>query len=254
MDRAPARSATPPDTAPPDTAPPGTAPPDTEGPSTRAAAGTGSAAGGRVADLAGLLSSRSIDGTAMVHRPTVALVDELSGALLALTDGWAIRRVGACHRRACRTGRRPCDHLLDAEGLGSPEATDGYVPSAGLDGFVRARDRRCRFPGCRTQAARCDLDHAVPWPGGPTAAANLTSLCRHHHRLRHQAPGWTMRRLPDGGLAWTLPGGRQLTTYPMPYGTEGLAPLGGPVGAGTGGTDDHRPPPEPGTDDDPPPF
>jgi hypothetical protein len=85
---------------------------------------------------------------------------------------------------------------------------------------VRARDRRCRFPGCRTRADRCDLDHNTPWPAGATGCDNLCCLCRHHHRLSHQAPGWTMRRLPDGGLAWTTPGGQPITTRPPRYGTD----------------------------------
>jgi hypothetical protein len=85
---------------------------------------------------------------------------------------------------------------------------------------VRARDRRCRFPGCRAAALRCDLDHNTPWPAGATSETNLCCLCRHHHRLSHQAPGWSMHRLPDGGLQWTTPGGHILTTHPPRYGTD----------------------------------
>ncbi len=50
-----------------------------------------------------------------------------------------------------------------------------YRPSAALDRAVRARDVTCRFPGCRRSAdsAGTDLDHAIPWPEGPTSAANL---------------------------------------------------------------------------------
>jgi len=148
------------------------------------------------------------------------VVEQISGQLLALTTGAEIRRTAVCGRPACRTGEQPCTHPPSGAGLGPPSPTPGYTPSAQLQRFVRARDRRCRFPGCRAAATRCDLDHNRPWPAGATSAGNLCCLCRHHHRLSHQAPGWTMHRLNDGGLRWTLPGGRQITTHPPRYGTD----------------------------------
>ena len=88
-----------------------------------------------------------------------------------------------------------------------------YTPSAALADLVRARDRTCRFPGCRQPARRCDLDHVVRWPEGPTDAANLAALCRHHHRLKHQTQ-WTVRAGPGGELAWTTPTGHRYLTSP----------------------------------------
>jgi hypothetical protein len=55
-----------------------------------------------------------------------------------------------------------------------------YVPSAGLARFVRCRDLTCRFPGCDEPADVCDLDHTIPYPVGPTQAANIKCLCRKH--------------------------------------------------------------------------
>ena len=46
-------------------------------------------------------------------------------------------------------------------------------PSARLERHVIDRDQHCRFPGCTAQPARCDVDHTVPWPLGPTHEANL---------------------------------------------------------------------------------
>lgn len=82
-----------------------------------------------------------------------------------------------------------------------------YAPPAALADFVRARDRSCRFPGCRVPAARCDLDHVRPFDaGGTTCAANLVALCRRHHRLKTFA-GWTLALAADAGVSWTSPVG-----------------------------------------------
>jgi hypothetical protein len=93
-----------------------------------------------------------------------------------------------------------------------------YRPSAALDRAVRARDVTCRFPGCRRSAdsAGTDLDHTIPWPEGPTAAANLAVLCRRHHRLKHTA-GWTVTLEPTGVMTWATPTGRTHTTHPWQY-------------------------------------
>ena len=95
-------------------------------------------------------------------------------------------------------------HLLDFGPL-------VHAPPPKLDRFVRARDQRCVFPGCNRSAARADLDHRVPFradgSGGPTAAANLSALCRHHHRLKTHT-GWSYVAETDGTLTWTSPNGR----------------------------------------------
>jgi hypothetical protein len=153
--------------------------------------------------LSRLLETRRLIDTALAERPRIAVVDQLSGTLLALTDTTGLRA-------AVRSGR----------GLGPPGGTDAYRPTDPLQRFVKLRDRRCRFPGCRTRARCCDLDHQVPHPSGSTAHDNLACLCEHHHRLSHQAPGWRLRRDADGGLAWTLPGGRTITTYPPAVGSD----------------------------------
>lgn len=59
-----------------------------------------------------------------------------------------------------------------------------YVPSAKLAELVRCRDLTCRFPGCDVPSFRCDLDHTIAYPVGPTQASNLKALCRKHHLLK----------------------------------------------------------------------
>ena len=179
----------------------------------------GGSDGGR-ARLGELLGLRTLAGTALTHLPAIAIVEEISGQLLALTDATQIRHTATCGRPRCRTGKRPCDHPPAGRRPRPTTGHPGYSPSVPLARFVRARDRRCRFPGCRAAAIRCDLDHNTPWPAGATSADNLCCLCRHHHRLSHQAPGWTMTRLPDGGLQWTTPGGDSITTHPPRYGSD----------------------------------
>lgn len=95
-------------------------------------------------------------------------------------------------------------------------ATDAYQPGARLAALVRARDGRCRFPGCQVSARFCDLDHVLAWPLGPTSAANLACLCRRHHRVK-QRPGWSVRTSADGAFHWTDPTGAVRTTHPLDH-------------------------------------
>ena len=96
----------------------------------------------------------------------------------------------------------------------APVRADRYRPSSGLATRVRARDRRCRFPGCAVAAVFCDLDHVRPWPAGATGMGNLVCLCRRHHRIK-QRPGWRVALAADGTVAWTDPTGRERSTAPI---------------------------------------
>ncbi len=92
-----------------------------------------------------------------------------------------------------------------------------YRPSAELAEFVRMRDLFCRFPGCPVPADRCDLDHARPWPWGPTHASNVNCKCRPHHLMKTfwtGLGGWADEQLPDGTVVWTSPSGTTYTTQP----------------------------------------
>jgi Domain of unknown function (DUF222)/HNH endonuclease len=83
-----------------------------------------------------------------------------------------------------------------------------YEPPQGLIDFLIARDRTCRFPGCRRSAALSDLDHAQSWEdGGTTSLDNLGALCRRHHQLKTHG-GWKIESRADGSCAWTSPLGK----------------------------------------------
>jgi hypothetical protein len=160
-------------------------------------------------DLTGAQRRRLVDllddtaGGGLLKRPRIALTEAVTGALLALTDLPELRRI---------------DDLSDRPGLGPPGPTAGYRPGAKLDRFVRARDRRCRQPGCRRPVPRGgELDHNRPYPLGPTSAGNLNGFCTSHHRGKHQAPGWSYDLDNDGTLVVTTPSGLVTTTEPPPY-------------------------------------
>ncbi|MBB3085883.1 HNH endonuclease [Geodermatophilus sabuli] len=152
-------------------------------------------------------------------RAAETLTDALTGALRALTDLPGLRAAAHCGAPTCRRRPLTCPHdLIGRPGLSAPGPTDGHRPGAALDRFVRARDRRCRFPGCRRRIPRGgELDHSRPWPAGPTSATDLTGYCTTDHRGRHQAPGWRHTLAPDGTLTATTPTGLTATTTPPPY-------------------------------------
>ncbi|BDX32012.1 hypothetical protein TUM20985_25590 [Mycobacterium antarcticum] len=107
-----------------------------------------------------------------------------------------------------------------------------YAPSKKLADFVRCRDLTCRFPGCHVPATNCDVDHTIPWPQGPTQAANLKAVCRRHHLLKTFWPGWRDRQYPDGRVEWTDPDGQSHVTTPgsrllFPELSEPTAPVTG---------------------------
>ena len=140
---------------------------------------------------------------------------------LLVRRGWLRDHLSTQPQRPKRTARQapprfvPCDPLTGAR-LDPADhlATDAYRPGAELAALVRARDGRCRFPGCSVAARFCDLDHVRPWPLGRTTATNLLTLCRRHHRIK-QRPGWRLRLAPDGSATWTDPTGLARTTAPL---------------------------------------
>jgi hypothetical protein len=85
-------------------------------------------------------------------------------------------------------------------------------PTVGQRRTVEALDPTCIFPGCRMPATDSDLDHTRQWAnGGPTTIENLAPLCRHDHRIKHEA-GWSYERTECGGANWITRLGHSYTT------------------------------------------
>ena len=109
--------------------------------------------------------------------------------------------------------------FLDEHGMVT--ATDNYQPPEAMRRYLRARDRTCRFPGCRQPARRCQVDHNHDYAlGGPTDISNLSCFCATHHALKHPNPDprsrWTDRQAPGGVIVWTTPSGIDFTDTPPP--------------------------------------
>ena len=111
-------------------------------------------------------------------------------------------------------------------GVGRPVSTPRHDPPVRLAALVAAAETTCVFPGCQTPVKRCDLDHRVPYPEGPTCSCNIQPLCRTHHRLK--TAGLVSVRLlqpgedpaaPPGTLEWTTRAGlryRRTPSLPVP--------------------------------------
>jgi hypothetical protein len=92
-----------------------------------------------------------------------------------------------------------------------------YTPPQELVDYLLARDRICRFPGCRRTGQSSDIDHAQSWEtGGETNPANLGMLCRRHHRMKTHG-GWSLESNPDGSCTWKSPVGKQFFVPARPY-------------------------------------
>ncbi|MCU1603497.1 MAG: protein of uncharacterized function, partial [Frankiales bacterium] len=82
-----------------------------------------------------------------------------------------------------------------------PDQSNGYLFRGRLRRWIQARDITCTFPGCERIAQRCEIDHVVAYPSGPTSHGNAACECVHHHQAKH-ATIPAIRRT-DGSMHWT---------------------------------------------------
>ncbi|MQA72815.1 MAG: DUF222 domain-containing protein [Solirubrobacterales bacterium] len=98
-----------------------------------------------------------------------------------------------------------------------------------------ARDGRCQFPGCERWRF-VDAHHIRHWAhGGETGLSNLVLLCRHHHRLVHEA-GFSLALDADGRRRFARPDGSSIPVSPLPPPVDRaeLPPARAPTLTGTG--------------------
>ena len=88
----------------------------------------------------------------------------------------------------------------------------GYRPTAKTLEFIRWRNLTCRWPGCDRPVERCDIDHTVPHPGGPTHPSNNKPYCRtqdwvntlnSHCKSYHDLPAGRSVQLSHRGLSYS---------------------------------------------------
>jgi Domain of unknown function (DUF222) len=92
-----------------------------------------------------------------------------------------------------------------------------YQPPADLRDHVITRDRTCILPVCSQPAHRCQLDHTVRYPDGPTAVTNLGPPCGPHHDLKTRLH-WKLDQPEPGRFVWTTPAGKTYLREPEAIG------------------------------------
>ncbi len=167
----------------------------------------------------------------LLDRLAAALAD---GKALVAADRAAGPRALARRQRAQSAARRlllrwAADVLSGPDGLAAylrtrqPErlAASASLPldigaaTDSIPGHLRraaaARDRHCRYPGCRQPVMACQVHHIVPRSeGGPTKLTNLLNLCSFHHLIAIHRWGWGITLHPDGSVTATSPDGTRV--------------------------------------------
>ncbi|OMC33558.1 hypothetical protein A5740_11885 [Mycobacterium sp. GA-1841] len=173
-------------------------------------------------------TNRAAADAAMVHvladRSTVEGTSDNPGYL----RGYGIVPAETVRDLAATATVKPVHVPTGSSDSDTAASEPGYRPSVALAEFIRWRDLTCRFPGCNAPAQRCDIDHTVPYPGGPTHPSNTKLYCRAHHLVKTFCPGWADRQSSDGTVEVSTPTGHIYTTEP--HGAAMFPTLAEPTG------------------------
>ncbi|MBI1379308.1 MAG: hypothetical protein GC157_17790, partial [Frankiales bacterium] len=112
-------------------------------------------------------------------------------------------------------------HLLDY-------GTRQYLPAA-LREHVLHRDPTCRRPGC-TRTAQ-EMDHALPYPAGPSDTANCGGLCSRCHQVKTAGHATIEDSAVDGSGTWVTRWRQRIRipAQPVLEPPERPAPTGSPA-------------------------
>ena len=151
-----------------------------------------------------------------------------------LLDGSPIpARVGRTLAREISHWRRMVTDPVDGHLLDYGRRT--YLPER-LRTFVAERDRTCRNPWCDQPARRSDLDHAEPFPHGPSSTTNTGPLCQDCHRIKTDRGAFIDDSAADGSGTWRTAWGQRVPIAPTRYLDDGGTPATGSVPAHGGTT------------------
>ena len=124
--------------------------------------------------------------------------------------------------------------------------TTRYAPPQDLRDVIIARDQSCVFPTCSQPAHRCQIDHTISYPDGPTSQTNTGPPCGIHHDLKAHR-GWLLEQPEEGLFIWTSPIGKRYANEPAQIGPiiETVPPVANSASADPPTTDDPDPPDDP---------
>jgi Domain of unknown function (DUF222) len=144
--------------------------------------------------------------------------DLLMGLGVGVTEDGAEIPARAVRRLCCDAEVIPA--VLGSTGEVLDVGRSSRLVTPGIWKALVARDRHCRFPGCRRPPLMCHAHHVEHWiDGGHTSLDNLLLLCGHHHRLVHAGP-WQVGLDATGDAVFRPPPGttrdRLITPRPPP--------------------------------------
>jgi hypothetical protein len=106
--------------------------------------------------------------------------------------------------------------VVDPNGRLVHQSSAGYRPTPEQVAQVRATWVTSAGPGSQVFATRCDIDHAVPYPQGPTSIDNLLPSDRSWHVDKTRTP-LDVTIHPDGSATWNTALGQSRTVTPYDY-------------------------------------